>query len=170
MARHIVLTNELLNIRYHRRVRLFAYIVVPSWVPAITGMTTMIKGSCHCNIVRYQIDGEFFKFQLCHCNSCQKFSGGAFGTSAITRANGFKITHGNDSVTHYESPPGKRRCFCSKCGSHIYAYYEKNSDIVIIRIGTVDGDPGIRPSRHIWVGNKAPWYDICDDLPQLAEQ
>jgi hypothetical protein len=30
-------------------------------------------------------------------------------------------------------------------------------------------DPGIRPSAHIFVGSKAPWFTITDDLPQYRE-
>jgi hypothetical protein len=36
-------------------------------------------------------------------------------------------------------------------------------------MGGVDGDPGGRPSGHIFVGSKAPWYEIADDLPQHEE-
>ena len=40
---------------------------------------------------------------------------------------------------------------------------------MVLRMGTVDGDPGARPTRHIWVSQKAPWYEIRDDLPRLEE-
>ena len=35
-----------------------------------------------------------------------------------------------------------------------------------VALGTLDGDPGVRPSLHIFVGSKAPWYEIADDLPK----
>jgi hypothetical protein len=40
---------------------------------------------------------------------------------------------------------------------------------VHVTLGTLVDDPGIRPSRHIFVGSKAPWFTITDDLPQFQE-
>jgi hypothetical protein len=30
-------------------------------------------------------------------------------------------------------------------------------------------DPQVKATRHIFVGSKAPWFDITDDLPQHQE-
>jgi hypothetical protein len=33
---------------------------------------------------------------------------------------------------------------------------------------TLDGDPGIRPQRHIFVDFKAPWFEITDSVGQFG--
>lgn len=129
----------------------------------------MIKGSCHCRNIEYQISGEISPIQHCHCRTCRKTNGTAYGSSAVTSRDGFRVTKGGDSIREYESSPGKQRCFCATCGSHVYALMDEHPGIVILRIGTIDGDPGVRPTRHIWVSQKAPWYEIHDQLPRTDE-
>ncbi|MEE9596447.1 MAG: GFA family protein, partial [Acidiferrobacterales bacterium] len=58
---------------------------------------------------------------------------------------------------------------CSDCGSHIYAYMAAKPDIVVLRMGTLDEDPKVRPIRHIWMSHRAPWYEVLDDLPTHDE-
>jgi hypothetical protein len=129
----------------------------------------MFTGSCHCGAVRFEITGEIRRFQHCHCHTCRRIHGTVYGSSAVTDREGFTLTQGAEAITEYESSPGKKRCFCSRCGSHVYAYRDAEPRFVVLRMGTVHGDPGVRPTRHIWVSQKAPWYEIHDDLPQLEE-
>src|SRR5260221_650065 len=73
---------------------------------------------------------------------------------------------GADSIAEYESSPGKRRCFCRTCGSPLWSKREDTPDILRLRLGVLDGDPGRRPAAHIWVSEKAVWCEITDDLPR----
>jgi hypothetical protein len=129
----------------------------------------MITGSCHCGAVAFEVDGTLRGFQHCHCRTCRRIHGTVYGSSAVTERAGFRIVRGADAVTEYESSPGKKRCFCSRCASPIYAYRDAEPRFVVLRMGTLDGDTGARATRHIWVSEKAPWYEIHDELPQLAE-
>src|SRR5206468_2711485 len=79
----------------------------------------------------------------------------------------FRLVAGRDLVTEYESSPGKFRAFCARCGSPILARWAAHPDFVRIRLGTLDDDPGTRPLLHVWVGSKAPWFEITDELPRL---
>ncbi len=36
----------------------------------------------------------------------------------------------------------------------------------MVPFGSLDDDPGIEVSRHIYVGDMAGWYQIADELPQ----
>ena len=127
----------------------------------------MITGSCHCGTVKYALNGDMQGFMHCHCHTCRKIHGTTCSSSALLPSAAFEITEGADALTAYESSPGKFRCFCSRCGAHIYARMEARPEVVVLRVGTFDDDPGIRPSAHIWVADKAPWYEITDDLPQF---
>jgi len=46
---------------------------------------------------------------------------------------------------------------------------DPNRGIAVVPMGSLDDDPGIRPTAHIFVGSKAPWFEIADDLPQYKE-
>ncbi|MFQ6021439.1 MAG: GFA family protein [Acidiferrobacterales bacterium] len=129
----------------------------------------MLTGSCLCRAVKYEINGPLDGFVHCHCHTCRKVHGTVYGSSAQVRREHFRLVSGADSLAAYESSPGKERCFCRVCGSHVFARLHSEPEVVILRIGTLDTAPGQRPEAHIWVSHKAPWYEILDDLPRFKE-
>ena len=123
----------------------------------------MITGNCLCGTVAWQLDGTIDLINYCHCTMCRKVHGAPFGAFAHAHANGFRWLRGESSVTRFESSPNVFRCFCPKCGSSVPVIED---DEVCIPAGSINGDPDVRPSIHIFVGSKAPWYEIADTLPQ----
>jgi hypothetical protein len=119
--------------------------------------------------VRFTIDGKLGPLAYCHCSECRRASGSAFGANAPVRKKYFRLAAGAELVTDYESSPGKLRCFCRVCGSPVWSRRSADPDVLRIRLGTLDGDPGRRPLAHAFVGEKAPWYTIDDDLPQFEK-
>ena len=126
-----------------------------------------ISGSCLCGSVKYEIAGEFQVVGNCHCSLCRKAHGAAFATWGIIDPRQFRWTAGEDFVQAYESSPGRTRCFCRRCGASLASAHD--GAVGEVALGTVDGDPGLRPSEHIFVGSKAVWHEITDALPQHAE-
>ncbi|HEY8155617.1 MAG TPA: GFA family protein [Myxococcota bacterium] len=116
--------------------------------------------------MRYEIRGEPRLMYYCHCGTCRKASGSSFATNMIVMTEDFALLSGRELLASFESSPDKRRHFCSGCGSPIYSQAEKTRNIVSVRCGTLEADPGLRPSIHTYVGSKAPWFEICDPLPQ----
>jgi hypothetical protein len=128
----------------------------------------MLEGSCGCGRIRYAVDGELGAVVNCHCRTCRKTHAAAFNTSSrIPRAR-FRWTQGESELAAFESTPGKKRFFCPRCGAHLMAAWDGSPDVVV-RVGSLDSDPGARPRLHIWTSHKAPWHAIADALPQLAE-
>jgi hypothetical protein len=125
-------------------------------------------GRCLCGDVRYEIEGKVSPIWLCHCSKCRRASGSAFNASAVCSPDAFRWLAGEDSVTLYEDTPGFKVRFCTRCGSPVPSFLEQFG-LVFIHVGSLDGDPGRRIGHHIFVGSKAPWYEICDDHPQFAE-
>jgi len=128
----------------------------------------MIRGSCLCGGVRFELDGALGPVALCHCAMCRKASGTAFATNASVAREAFRLVAGADLVERYPSSPGRRRCFCRVCGSPLFAEADEMPDHVRIRLGLLDDDPHARPAYHWAVEFKAPWWEICDGLPQLT--
>ncbi|MGH8675453.1 MAG: GFA family protein [Burkholderiales bacterium] len=128
----------------------------------------MLEGSCLCGRIRYEVDGELGPIGNCHCRTCRKAHSAAFATTARVPRERFRWTRGESEVAGFESTPGKTRFFCSRCGSHLIAAWD-GAPNVIVRVGSLDADPGARPRLHIWTSQKAPWHAISDALPQFEE-
>jgi hypothetical protein len=128
----------------------------------------MIRASCLCGDVRFEIGGALSGASHCHCSMCRKAHGAAFGTYAAVNAADFRVVSGAERITRYRSSPGVVRTFCACCGSTLQWLRESRPEIVDIALGVLDDDPGVRPDRHIYAGSKAPWHEITDDLPQHA--
>lgn len=127
-----------------------------------------VKGSCLCGGIRYEIDGAFGTVVNCHCSMCRKATGAAFRTRAAVPADGFRWLTGESLVSRYESSPGETRTFCRVCGATLPTFFRDHPDQIGLPLGTLDDDPGVRPSAHVFVDSKAPWFEIADDLPQFA--
>ena len=129
----------------------------------------MLEGGCLCGGVRFRITGKLGPAGYCHCRECQRASGSAFAANAPVRTRYFAFSAGEELVTEYESSPGKYRAFCRRCGSPVYSRRDSEPELRRIRLGTLDADPERRPLVHVWVSEKAPWYQIGDTLTQLPK-
>ena len=101
---------------------------------------------------------------------CRKAHGAAFGSYGAVKADDFRVTSGAELITRYRSSPDVARTFCARCGSTLQFLRESKAEIVYVALGVLDDDLGVRPARHIFVGSKAPWFEITDALPQHAER
>jgi hypothetical protein len=119
-----------------------------------------LRGSCLCGTIRYEADQLDGPIVLCHCNTCRKAHAAAFNSSAAVDRAHFRWTAGEDKLSHYASSPGKNRWFCSVCGSQMIAEFPAQSR-VLLRVATLDDDPGVRPTAHIWTSQHVPW--LIDD-------
>ena len=127
-----------------------------------------MNATCLCGDVRIAISGKLGPLVYCHCSRCRKAQGTAFGANADVRREDWRVVSGEDRIREYESSPGIFRAFCGRCGSPIYSRRPAAPDVLRIRLGILDDDPGRRCLAHFHVGSKAPWFDITDDLPRFA--
>lgn len=126
----------------------------------------MLKGSCLCGGVRYEIDGKLGAVTNCYCSLCRKMSGSAFSSGATISTDSFRFVAGQELLKEWESSPGYHRVFCGRCGSPILKKKDSDPAHLRFRAGTLDSDPGVKISKHNHVRSKAPWVEIKDDLPQ----
>ena len=129
----------------------------------------MLSGSCMCGTIKYKLRGKPLVTYYCHCGKCRKQSGSSYATNVVVRTEDFVIVAGRESLASWESSPGKRRHFCSGCGSPIYSHGGGTKHIVSVRCGTLDSELPLNPSVHAFVASKANWVEITDGLPQHAE-
>ena len=137
-------------------------------VPADDTLRPMVTGSCACGTVRFNVTQPFTTAGYCHCHRCQKRSGVPWSLSAMVPLAGFEITQG--AVRTWRPDGGHAKSFCSNCGGHVFSG-EPETGPIGVRLGTVDGDPGIRPQWHQWMSSAPEWFPIADDgLPRYDEQ
>ena len=127
----------------------------------------MLKGSCACGQVHYEIRGALIgPVTYCHCWRCRKHSGSSFGTTAGVQADTLVFVAGRELLRSWESSPGVHRFFAGCCGSPIYKRQDAMPDVLGFRLGTLDTDPASKAELHFMVGSKAPWVEIDDGLRQ----
>ena len=129
-------------------------------------MSGVITGGCLCGGVRYEVRPPWLWTSYCHCSRCRRHSGSAFSTQGRVKREQLEVLQGADLVRVFRPEGGAVKAFCSVCGSSLFGGQYPDGPEVAIRFGTIDGDPGIRPQKHIFVGSKAVWHEILDDLPR----
>ena len=135
--------------------------------------TAVIRGSCLCGGVRFEVARVLGPFELCHCTRCRKVSGSAFAAGLRVASGGFRILSGRELIRHYEAPllevpPAYATSFCSRCGSPV-PYPPPEAESFEVPAGLLDSDPGFRPDRHIFIEHEAPWHSGLGELPRLTK-
>jgi hypothetical protein len=127
-----------------------------------------LTGSCACGAVAFEVTAEFSTAGYCHCKRCQRRSGALWSLNALVAADGFAIVRGEELVRSWTPPGGGLpKAFCGECGGHLYS---AGPDFRVVRLGAVDGDPGIRPQWHHWVDSAPDWEPLPDDgLPRYPQ-
>lgn len=126
-----------------------------------------LRGRCYCGAVEYSVADAFLYAANCHCSNCRRTTGSAFKPFAGIEREQLVITKGGDDLLIFGGPDN-HNAHCRLCGSLLYSLV-RNAQYVHVTMGTLVDAPSIWPTKHIFVGSKAPWFDITDDLPQHLE-
>lgn len=118
----------------------------------------MLTGSCLCGRVAYEVDAEITEIAHCHCETCRKAHGSAFSSIASVPSARFRWVRGEDTLSVFESSPGKVRRFCSSCGSQLVAE-RAGRPVLMLRLGCLDTEVPGGEQWHIWRSDGASWYD-----------
>ena len=128
-----------------------------------------LTGQCLCGNVRYLVNDRFEYAMNCHCSQCRRATGSAFKPIAGIARDNLSISSGvdrrlifGDAVT----PGAAHDVHCRDCGSLLYSVV-RDGHYAHVTMGTLTDAPTISPSMHIFVGSKAAWFEITDDLPQF---
>jgi hypothetical protein len=127
----------------------------------------ILAGRCFCGTVAYTVPDEFLYAAYCHCSNCRRTTGSAFKPFAGIEREKLVLAKGHEHLMIFGEDDGNDT-HCQACGSLVYSVV-RDGAYVHVAMGTLVDDPTIRPNRHIFVGSKAPWFTIADDLPQFDE-
>jgi hypothetical protein len=123
-----------------------------------------LTGHCGCGAVKFEIDEPLDAAGYCHCTRCQRRTGGAASASARLVPGSLRIVSGEENLKAWEPDGGFAKIFCAECGSALFGSPPDSDEITLVRMGVIDGDPGIRLQGHQFVANAAVWEPIPDDV------
>ena len=130
-----------------------------------------LTGGCLCGGVRFEVTEPLRDAGYCHCTRCQRRTGNAASVSGGIVPGSLRVVSGDELLTDYRPPEGFVKVFCSACGSALWSRHPDNPDVIAVRLGVFDGDPGVRPSWRQFVAYAVPWEPIPDDgLPRFPER
>ena len=120
-----------------------------------------------CGGVRFEVLAPLDRAVYCHCTRCQRRTGTAAAASAFVAPGQLRVLEGEELIRRWQPPEGFAKAFCATCGSHLFTYRAGEDEPAGVRLGVIDGDPGVRPGLRQYVADAAAWEPIPDDgLPR----
>ena len=127
-----------------------------------------LTGQCACGSVAFEVSAPFTTAGYCHCKRCQRRSGALWSLNAMVPRHGYEVVRGEDRVRVWQPEDGLPKAFCSGCGGQLYS---DGGEYLVVRLGALDGDPGIRPQWRQWLESAPDWEPIPDDgLPRFQQR
>ena len=127
------------------------------------------KGSCLCGSIRFEIEGEFENFILCHCHLCRKDTGSAHASNLFSTSAKLHWLSGKELVKNYEfNSTGYTQSFCLNCGSAL-PRIQMGGTLLCVPAGSLDSDVNITPKAHIYMDDKGNWDHDLESIPKYAE-
>jgi len=124
-----------------------------------------LSGGCYCGGVEFEVMDEFRYAMNCHCSDCRRATGAAFKPFAGIEREKLRLVRGADALLIFGDPAANHDVHCKSCGSLLFSVLDRGTRLHVA-LGSLHHAPTIRPSAHIFVADKAPWFEIGDSLPQ----
>jgi len=127
-------------------------------------MEAPLTGACLCGGVRFEVTEPLVSASYCHCTRCQRRTGTAASAQGRVVPGSLRVTAGEELIRAYDPGDGGfLKLFCSQCGSGLWSRSPEDPEVMSVRLGILDSDPGIRPSYRQFVAYAAPWEPLPDD-------
>lgn len=135
----------------------------------VSRMNNQHSGSCLCGEVRFEVEGEFEQFYLCHCEYCRKDTGSAHAANLFSSSATLKWTSGEDKITQFNLPATRHsKSFCRICGSAL-PMLQMDGALLVVPAGSLNSEIHIRPNAHIFVASRAGWDEALDQVPRAEK-
>jgi hypothetical protein len=113
--------------------------------------------------VTYDITGDLIATAVCHCDHCQRQSGGAFSLNLVVHESQLAVS--GDLATFEETGEHDDgvyvlRKFCPSCGSPIVSELTGTEGVVAVKAGTLDDKSDVRPTVEVWCVDRQPWVEL----------
>lgn len=122
-------------------------------------------GSCLCGEARFEVEGAFERFFLCHCEHCRKDTGSAHAANLFSSTARLTWLSGQEKVREFTLPSTRHaRCFCSICGSALPSL-QAGGALLVVPAGSLDSEIALRPDAHLFTASRASWDNALESLP-----
>lgn len=128
----------------------------------------MLRGRCACEAIAYEVADEFVAAFNCHCSNCRALTGSAFLPWGEIEREKMRVTKGADALRVNGDADAAHAIHCAACLSLLY-WTVRGGAYVRVPYGSLVDEPALKPTAHMFVGSKASWHEILDDLPQHDE-
>jgi hypothetical protein len=132
-------------------------------LPQPPSSSSPLRGGCLCGAVRFELTAPFNSAGYCHCTHCQRRTGTGSSANGRVPREGFRLLAGAEQLRSYQPPTGVAKLFCGTCGSALFSGEPFADPEVAVRLGALDGDPGIRPQYRQFLRSAAPWEPVPED-------
>jgi hypothetical protein len=131
-----------------------------------------LAGGCLCGAVRFEVTEPPLAAGYCHCTRCQRRTGTAASPQARLASGSLRVTRGEDAIRAFvPDDGGAEKLFCGDCGAALWSRSQDDAQVISVRLGAFDADPGVELSYRQFVGYAAPWEPLPDDgLPRYSER
>ncbi len=127
----------------------------------------IMRGSCHCGAIVYEIKGKHFAADYCHCRSCQKITGAPISAWMDFKVEQIKWL--DELPKEYASSEFIRRGFCDNCGSTLTYRHINHPEYITLSITSLENPDLAHPNYHIYTESSVTWLDINDDYPRFLQ-
>ena len=129
-------------------------------------MPAPYKGGCQCGAVRFEISAEPLTAYVCHCITCQKQSGSAFGMAIVVPTDAIAVLEGGTSTFIKTADSGRESdcVFCPKCGNRLFHHIKAGAAMSMVKTGLLDDASDIIPVAHLWTSRALNWVTIPNDV------
>jgi hypothetical protein len=131
-------------------------------------VTVVLRGRCACNAVAFEVSDEFVVAFNCHCSNCRAMTGAAYLPWGEIEREKLRVTSGAESLLMMGDAEGHHAIRCTECYSLLY-WTSRGGACVRVPYGSLVDEPALKPTAHMFVGSKAAWHEILDDLPRHDE-
>jgi hypothetical protein len=126
-------------------------------------VAALLRGSCLCGGVKFEVTEAPATLRHCHCESCKKLSGGAATVNGRVPSSAIRVLEGQELLRTFQPVEGSAKTFCVACGSNLFGGGWPDSEIASVRATALDDAVDARPSAHIYVRSVAAWETLPDD-------
>ena len=132
--------------------------------------SSSFSGSCLCGTVTFEISPPLTKFVHCHCSRCRKATGTGHATNLYIAPGQLRWVQGGESIARFDLPAAKSfaKWFCRTCGCPL-PRLSRSGKTVVVPAGSLDSNPPINPTAHIFWASRAAWACSAGSLSTHAE-
>jgi hypothetical protein len=129
----------------------------------------MMRGTCLCGGVKFEVDAAPELLRVCHCTSCKKLSGGGATVNFGVPPSAITILEGQELMQSFTPEGGSAKTFCRACGTNLFGGGWPDSERCSVRVTTIEDPIDAKVGAHIYVRSVAPWESLPDDGAERYE-